>query len=147
MEFLKKLFSPKKEEPAPAEPDIVELRGNGAFALEVVGESNYQSNLETICGARTEAGAKLEIEASLIMEDNNPKDKNAVRVEINNLQVGYLGRQVAPLYREQLRQAGHPKAIGTCRAKVRGGWIKKSGDVASYGVWLDIPVETDEDEE
>ena len=122
------------------ESDEVELTGNGKFALEVVGESHYQQNFAKICGHRKESGENLLIDANLILEDNNPYDKNAVRVDIAGLTVGYLSREVACLYREQIRLGGHPKAVGSCKAKIKGGWERK-GKIGNYGVWLDIPVE------
>ena len=142
MDFLKKIFSSmqSKQKQSSDEIDEVELRGNGEFALEAVGESHYQNNFETICGARKERGEDLEVEARLILEDENRYDKNAVRVEVNDLHVGYLSRQVAVLYREQIRSGGHPKAIGICKANIRGGWLRKDGDKGHYGIWLDIPV-------
>lgn len=142
MDFLSKLFGGKgSDQSASAEPDIVQLRGKGDFALEVVGESHYQHNLETICGPRTEEGENRVVEARLLLEDNNPHDNKAVRVEISELQVGYLKREVARIYREQLRQNEHPRAIGLCAAKIKGGWKRKGGSTGHYGVWLDIPVE------
>jgi hypothetical protein len=141
MDFFSKLFGSKKTpEPTSSEPDEVELRGNGSFALEVVGESHYQENLEKICGQRKENGENLVTDATLILENNNPYDKQAVRVEISGLHVGYLSREVARLYREQIRLGGHPRAIGTCKARIKGGWERKNGDKGHYGVWLDIPV-------
>lgn len=142
MNLLSKLFGGKGSgKGAPTEPDIVQLKGNDDFALEVVGESYYQHNLETICGPRTEEGENRIVEARLILEDSNPHDNKAVRVEISELQVGYLRREVARIYREQLRKNGHPHAIGRCAAKIKGGWKRKGGNTGHYGVWLDIPVE------
>ncbi len=121
--------------------DEVELRGNGEFALEIVGESHYQDALEKICGPRKERGEDLEIEARLILEDENPHDNKAVYLEIKGNKVGYLSKEVARIYRNLIKQAGHPRAISTVKAQIRGGWLKKNGEKGSYGVWLDIPVE------
>lgn len=144
MNFFSKLFGTKKpEEPISSEPDEVELRGNGSYALEVVGESHYQENLEKICGVRKEKGENLTVDATLILEDDNPYDRQAVRVEISGLPVGYLSREVARIYREQIRLGGHPRAIGICKAKIKGGWERRNGDKGSYGVKLDIPVEVE----
>lgn len=139
MNFISKLFN--RTPKPPVEPERANLLGHGDFDLEVVGESHYQSNLETICGPRTTKGENRQVEATLILEDNNPHDKLAVRVEINGLAVGHLSRDVARSYREQLRRSGHPRAIGTCQAKIKGGWQRKNGDKGHYGVWLDIPTD------
>lgn len=124
-----------------SEPDRVILRGNDQFELEVVGESYYQNNLQKICGPRKEEGENQILDATLFMEDNNPHDRQAVKVVILGLTVGYLRREVAPEYRRALRTAGHPNAIGTCKARIRGGWERRDGSTGYYGVRLDLRVE------
>lgn len=113
--------------------DEVELRGNGAFDFEVKGESFYQANIAQAAKLR----GRGPMPATLVLEDDNKFDRNAVRVEIDGKQVGHLSREAAPLYREQLRLAGHPRARATCYAKIVGG----SESRPSYGVLLDVPVE------
>ena len=145
MGFLKKLFgSPNPEQPPESpvdEVDEIEIPGNGNYDLEVVGESHYQTTLEEICGERKKSGENLMTEARLLLEDDNRFDKNAVSVQINGKTVGYLSKEVAIIYRGILRTAKHPKAVGICKANIRGGWLRKNGDKGNYGVWLDIPVE------
>lgn len=68
------------------------LQGNDNFDLEVVGEASYQSNLEVICGPKKPEGENKLVEALLILETNNPHDRNAVRVDIQGKTVGYLPR-------------------------------------------------------
>jgi hypothetical protein len=63
--------------PGPAEY----LVGDGEFLTEVVGESNYQRALETICGGRCEEGHNKHVVATLVLEDSNRHDSNAVRVD------------------------------------------------------------------
>ena len=140
MDFLKKLFGPHQPATEEVEPDIVVLRGNEKYALAIVGESHYQDALESICGPRTKDSVKQVHTATLVLENNNRYDKNAVRVEIQGKPVGYLSREVAVLYRQQIRAGGKPKAIGECQALIKGGW-KRDNNVGAYGVWLDIPVE------
>lgn len=143
MDFFRKLFtSTKPSVPPKNEPDEVELRGKGDFDLEIVGESHYQQALEEICGPRKKRGEDLIIEATLILEDDNKYDRgNAVRVEIKGKQVGYLSKEIAQAYRQTMKTSGHPKAIATCQANIRGGWLRDDGDKGHYGVWLDIPFE------
>ncbi len=114
-------------------PDHVELRGHGRFELEIKGESHYQASIAEIVHKH----GKVNLDAVLILEDENPYDHNAVRVEMDGKIIGYLSREVAPIYREQLRLAGWPQAKGMCRAKIFGG----TSDRPSFGVWLDILVE------
>ena len=68
------------------------MRGDGTFRLDVVGESMYHHELESICGGKTEGGVDVTVPATLILEDSNPYDRNAVRVEIRYRTVGYLAR-------------------------------------------------------
>lgn len=117
-----------------AEPDEVFLRGNGQFDLEVKGESHYQTEIRAALKANQH---ERFTEAVLIPEDNNRYDRNAVRIEIHGQMVGYLSREAAPIYREQLRLAGKPGIVTTCRAKIVGG----TADKPSFGVLLDVPVE------
>ena len=58
-------------------------------------ESHYQENLDLICGGKTEDGHEKEVPALLFCENDNRYDKNAVRVEINELTVGHLPREAA----------------------------------------------------
>lgn len=141
MNFLKNLFAKKEENKENQEIDEVEFPPHGNYDLEIVGESHYQSNIESICGERKERGEYFETVANLILEDTNPHDKNAVRIEIQSKPVGYLSKEVAKLYRAILTENKHPKAVGACKALIKGGWKRKNGDIGSYGVWLDIPVE------
>ena len=137
MNFLRNLFRSSQQEKKEDEEDIVVLPGHNEFKLEVVGESYYQDSL-TILAQRY--GIKKDVTARLVMEDENPKDKNAVRVEIDGNQVGYLSKEVAKIFRGILIDNKHPHGIGECQARIFGGYVK-DGKKTSYGVWLDIPVE------
>jgi hypothetical protein len=59
-------------------------KGEGAFQDEVVGESHYQAALKQLAHGEQR---RREI-ASLIPEQNNKYDANAVRVEIGERQSG-----------------------------------------------------------
>lgn len=141
MHILKQLLGlhklQKPAEPPPLVPipqvDLVRLKQKKStfFDVEVVGESHYQNNLRRIVGARFANGESHMTLARLVLEDSNPHDNKAVRVEIDGLQVGYLSRELAPKYREHLQQIGRPTAVGECRAKVRGD--------TRLGVYLDVP--------
>lgn len=141
LDFLK-FFKPKpKVSPPPAE-EVVRIPGTGRFDCDVVGESHYQDNLKTIAGQHDDKGSKLETDARLILDDKNPHDSQAVRVEINGLVVGYLSRPMARAYRQGLREQKRPNVTATCTARIRGGGIKR-GERLNYGVYLDIPVEVE----
>lgn len=130
MNFLSKLFG--------LGPEIITLQGSGAFALHVVSALNYQYNLESLCGPRREQGENRIVRARLILEDESLYDNQAVRVEIKGLQVGYLSGKTAEVYRELLRESGHPQALAWCQARIKGGWRDKLGNKGNYEVWLDI---------
>jgi hypothetical protein len=141
MGFFSSLFGKKS-------PDVINLPGPGTFSVPIVGESHYQQALESICGRRKVDGEEKLVKAMLILDNANPVDKLAVRVEINGLTVGHLSKKDARQYRAQLKQARRPNAIIACQAEIRGGWERPKGkgqvDRGHYGVWLDLP--TDEDD-
>lgn len=120
---------------------LANLSGPGTYSLDIVGELNYQSALEKICGGRTYEGQELIIEAVLVPEDDNPYDKNAVRVDISGKTVGYLSRENARQYRKNLKQAGYAGITAKCSAVIVGGWDRGSGDEGHFGVKLDLPTE------
>ncbi|MGH9962360.1 MAG: hypothetical protein ACREBC_35460, partial [Pyrinomonadaceae bacterium] len=60
------------------------IQGPGDYALEVVGEANYQVALSRLCGGRTKNGHFKKMIATLIHEDDNPYDSKAIRAEIEN---------------------------------------------------------------
>jgi len=120
-----------------------ELPGPGTFEIEVVGESHYQRQLEEICGGRFEDSARVNATAVLILDDGNPYDSKAVRVEINGYVVGHLNRENAREYRKKLKEAGHPRITAQCRALIVGGWDRGNGDCGYFGVRLDLPTKDD----
>lgn len=116
------------------------LLGPGTYEFDIVGESHYQDVLEAICGGRTEDSAEHLVEAVLHLEDSNPHDNLAVRVDIDGRTVGYLSRKDARSYRKQLKQLGHERLLCKCDAKVVGGWQRSRTDQGHFGVKLDLPV-------
>jgi hypothetical protein len=116
------------------------IKGPGNFAIDVVGESHYQDNLETICGGRSGKSQDLRVRATLVPEKDNPYDKHAVRVDIDGKPIGHLRRDAAREYRRELASAGFKNTPATCGANVRGGW-KRGKDKGHFGVWLDLPIQ------
>lgn len=152
-----KAFAGPADDARPAEPPVFDpddlratmlgkdeqstpfLRGDGSYSVAVVGESHYQDALEAVCGGRTEDGADLEIEATLALEDKNRFDPNAVRVDINGAQVGYLDRYAAKSFRDMCGDGTLPAvAAFRCRAHITGGWDRGDGDRGHFGVRLDV---------
>ena len=140
MGLFASLFVSKAAEQPSGKKEFIYLMGAAKFELEITGEEQYQTALEAICGPRRHYGVNQFETASLKLEDNNPRDKNAVRVEIRGKQVGYLSPKAASLFRQQLIARGMPKGVGQCAAVIRGGWVSLDGRKGPYTVWLDLPI-------
>jgi hypothetical protein len=111
--------------------------GNGEYEQEVHGESHYQNALATIAGGKEQRGKEFECQAILEREPSNRYDKNAVKVTVNNLLVGYLPREDAEIF---CRWATRKGAVSvTCNALVVGGWHDDKSE-GSYGIRLDIRI-------
>lgn len=113
------------------------IRGNnlpmsGAYNFDIVGEASYQDTLDQLAGGKTDAGVHVQKFATLIMEKNNPFDRNAVRVEIEGQTVGYLSRNHALRFRKTINRS-HCVAP----ALITGGW-KRAGSKGNYGVKLNF---------
>lgn len=111
----------------------IELAGPGTFSVDVVGEAGYQRVLE----AAAEQGA--EVSATLVLEDENPYDDQAVAVHVDGARAGYLSRADARLYRQSLAAAGVARATVRCKARITGGFVRADGGRAHYGLRLDLP--------
>jgi hypothetical protein len=111
----------------------IDVEGPGTFAVEVVGASQYQDVLERA----GEAGAI--VCATLIFEDSNPYDDQAVAVHVNGRRTGYLSRANARLYRADLVAAGDSRLTARCTARIVGGFDTARGERAHFGLKLDLP--------
>ena len=74
------------------------------------------------------------------MENSNPYDALAVRVDILGNTVGYLSRDYARRFRRWLKRNGHRAKCAHCQANVRGGWYRGANDEGHFGVFLDLPL-------
>ncbi len=115
------------------------LPGPGTFNVEVVGEAQYQSALSKICGGKQPNGVQHRTQATLVLEDANTYDPQAVRVDISGQTVGYLSRKDARDYRRSIRQQGYPELTASCVAIINGGWDRGQDDQGHFGVRLDLP--------
>ncbi|MBS0385440.1 MAG: hypothetical protein JSS00_08825 [Proteobacteria bacterium] len=114
----------------------VAIEGPGAFAVTVVGVSQYQRVLAAAAEEGAEAGV---VEAVLAREDDNPHDDQAVAVFIGGERAGYLSRADARRYRADLAAAGDATLSVRCKARIVGGFETKSGERAHFGLKLDLP--------
>jgi hypothetical protein len=109
---------------------------HGDFDIDIVGESHYQLALERIAGGKHRDSAEFECTATLVLEDSNPHDGNAVRIDIAGQTVGYFPRNDAKAYRRVLAKAGSPRATFTVPAMIVGGWRRGAANEGSFGVKL-----------
>lgn len=136
--MFSKLFG-KKQEPAPEVSTIANCPD--LFEFEIVGESKYQKQLNKICGGRTEDGHWLEKNAYLVLEDENPHDKKAVRVDIDGHTVGYFDRRTARGFRKLVSASDSDDRRFCCPAVIVGGWDRGNGETGYFGVKLDLEID------
>lgn len=106
------------------------------YPFEIVGESHYQSNIERFAIKREGKSCFTEVEAKIIRELNNSHDKNACRVDIKGLTVGYFPRNNAESWVKLLGRLNMPDNSEVyVKAVIVGGGSKDY----SFGVRLDIP--------
>lgn len=122
---------------APSNQPTLRLQGGGTYEHAVLGVARYRSALEKICDVN-QRDPKT-VEALLVPEDANSRDKNAVRVEVQGHTVGYLPTELAGAYRTRLVQSGYPGARGICKAKIIVRLHSSIGGHADYAVRLDLP--------
>lgn len=129
MQWLRSLFT-RPQSPAPISIKLVEVT-----EVAVVGESFYKDNFRKLLGRPKPDGVDVSKDATLIPDNQNPKDPNAVRVEIGGYMVGHLSREDAKRYRRRYQ------STITCPASIRGGFRKRDGSWADYGVWLNLELD------
>jgi len=115
------------------------IRGNGNYSVNVAGESFYPESFALLVGPRNEDGVNLEKRAQLALQDDNPHDRQAVRVTIDGHPVGHLSREHARAFRRSVRYgplAEHETF--ECAAIICGGWDRGNGDAGHFGVRLDL---------
>jgi hypothetical protein len=122
--------------------------GDGNFSVEAVGTSAYQSSIESLVGAKTSMGYGVEpgheraLFAALLFPDPDDfYDKNAVRVMIREITVGYLESDAAKAFVAALTQNGLDRAA--CRAAICGGSYRGSHDIPDDGLFrvrLDVVI-------
>lgn len=111
------------------------------YPLQLVGESKYKENIAEVSGyVDEEEGIDADdFIATLHLEDDNTYDRgNAVRVDIDGMTVGYLSKADAKKYRARLVVLEIHNIIGECYASIKGGFIRRDGEQADFGVRLDL---------
>lgn len=140
-DWLRSDNEPEPEDEAEEDPGIFWLAGTGRYDFEIVGENHYQDTLEEVCDGRPSEGAAHETLAMLGPEPDNQHDRNAIKVMMfiddDGHTVGYLPRDQAVAYRQQMARLGRRYGVGACRARVVGGWSDQRG-AGHFGVKLDL---------
>lgn len=113
------------------------ITGQGAYSYDVVGESHYQQHLDRIAGGKKEHTHFLPVAAVLVMEDDNPTDPKAVRVDIDGEPVGYLSRDDARNFRQRLKRRHLAARVVACDAVITGGYRNGTRE-SHFGVRLDL---------
>ena len=119
-----------------SQPAVAVVLLPGSHDLEVVGESHYQDALWRVAGGRTVERVRVEVQAVLLAEPDNPYDANAIAVLIDGAKVGYLCRDDAEAYRPGLLalEARYRASIALAGVVVGGG-VRQDGP-GMLGVWL-----------
>lgn len=134
MGFLNRLFG-SSENQVPADRDVIHLAPGRGFTFNVVGESEFQRALSKICGGKKTGGHKHEATASLRFVIN-PHDPNAVAVDIDGKQVGWIPSPITSEIRREIA-AVSPVGNVACKAKIVGGWDEEHGE-GHFGVKLSL---------
>ena len=131
---------PASESPAPSVQRVDVVIFDGAECSElvaVVGESNYQDAIRSICGSHEWEDVSFDCVAVLLPEPSNPHDPNAVMVQIDACRVGYLSRTDAVGYRPLIEQALAKEKLVACPARIAGHG--PGGETSNLGVFLHLP--------
>lgn len=122
--------------PVPDDP-IPRIRGDGRFAVDVVGESFYRSNLSALFGLRKgDADDIEECTAELRLDNNNPHDSQAVAVYIRDKQVGHLAKDMARDFRQAIKR---DKLAAWSIFRVDAQVYIPDDSETNYSVMLDLP--------
>lgn len=111
---------------------------SGLFQLKTVGASYYQDSIAKIAKNPTGENALVFCTATLIPEDTNPYDSNAVKVLIESEHVGYLSRESAVTFRSYFKNFELNVQTTTCDALIGAGF-KTQEKTYEYVIELDIP--------
>ncbi|WP_413790918.1 MULTISPECIES: DNA translocase FtsK [unclassified Pseudomonas] len=128
----KKLPSPEKMDLPPLTGKI---RGTKDMGFNIVGESHFQAALRQIRNSRCLA-VDNDFEAFILTEPDNPHDANACAVFIDGFKVGYLPRDAAASFVDQIADQGvQGVSCFQLRAKLVGGY----GTRLNIGVMVNLP--------
>lgn len=128
--FLKKLLGFNKH-------TALHWRPTGLFQLKTVGAYYYHDDIAKIAKNPTGENALVFCTATLIPEDTNPYDKNAIKVQIELSHVGYLSHEHAITFRSYFKEFGLDIQTTTCDAVISAG-ITVQEKTYNYTIELDV---------
>jgi hypothetical protein len=126
-------YEPTLPDSAPA----LHWSDGGRFMVEVMTESRYQPTLQALAGQHGDNAAAAPHVATLMPDDRNAYENEAVAVFIEGRMVGYLSPKAAIKFRELLRKKEAAGRLSTVDAQVRGGALWQ-GKRLQYVVVLDV---------
>jgi hypothetical protein len=124
----------------PPRPPTVTSRISREEMVQVVGESHYQPAIRAACGWTKPAEILFDCMAELVPEPKNPHDPNAIRVDIEGRQVGYLSRADAAEMGSAIAEGIRMQGTGMVRAVIAG---HESGTTENLGVFLHMTISRD----
>lgn len=117
---------------------VPQLKGNGQFSVEVVGESFHSDNFKRAFRSEiaedNEDTLTTEV-AELRLDADNPHDANAVSVWVRGVQLGHLNRAMAADLRQALKRDG----LGRLRAVRIPAHVYLGGAEEMFSVRVDLP--------
>jgi len=118
-------------------PSIVKSNSGGTFFSYAVGHRHHQDALKRIFLDRTSENNEKLVEAVLVIDDENPYNSQAVRVDIQGQTVAYLKDENAKQFRKKMKEKGPSEIKATCAAKIVY-WERESNN---YLVILNLPLD------
>lgn len=122
---------------ASSSPRIGEVRGNGDYEYDIVGESQYKDHLAEIIRSASAADRKrgeIETTAIVIAEPDNKFDPKAIKVIIDNGTVGYIPKSDTAELHKIFKDSG----VGGLKCPARIGWDSENIASGIIGVRLDL---------
>ena len=117
------------------------ISGPGSYLINVAGESFYLGSFALLVGPRGTEAVYIEARAQLTLEDDNPHDRQAVKVTIAGHQIGHLPRNTARAFRRSVKYgAMSAHESFECAAIICGGWANEASN-GNFGVRLDLNLE------
>ena len=108
------------------------------FAAEVIGEARHAADLAHILETAAGDGSERVVDATLIIEDDDPHQTNAVPVHVDGRLVGYLSRATAQSCGALFSAAAGSGKTVTCAARIRR--LHGAGEPSRFQVQLDLPL-------